>query len=125
MLIEAKHPCHYSLSKQNYNFNEKPPFCIFPQAEIIDKCNDNIRCLKTIIHSSGGAIVPHRRVDDIRGEFNYKPQSDCGDLQHFLQFVGNTLLEFAEFVYSNWPLSNVLLELFKCIRIYRILPIYF
>lgn len=95
------------------------------QTEIISTCSDNMRCLKSVLHTSGATIIAHRRVDDIRGELPHKPHCHCTELQHFLQFVGNTLLELAEFVYGNWPLSNLLVQIVKCIRIYRILPIYF
>lgn len=93
------------------------------QTEIIATCSENMRCLKTVLHSPGGTMLSNRRHEFIRGELFILPECDSDDVVHFIEFVGGSVVEFVEFVISNWPLSKVLVEIMKNIRTYRMLPI--
>lgn len=93
------------------------------QTEIIATCSDNLRCLKTVLLSPSGSLLSSRRYDLIRGELIIIPDCSSDDILHFVEFIGDSVVEFAEFVISNWPLSKLLVEILKKIRTYRILPI--
>lgn len=98
-------------------------FFPFAQTEIIATCSENMRCLKTVLHSPGGSLLSNRRHELIRGELIIIPECSSDDIIHFVEFVGCSVVEFVQFVVDNWPLSTVLLEMMKNIRNYRILPI--
>lgn len=93
------------------------------QTEIIATCSENMRCLKTVLHSPGGSMLSNRRHDLIRGELIIIPECNSDDILHFMEFVGESVIEFIEFVICNWPLSKLVVEILKNIRTYRILPI--
>lgn len=82
-----------------------------------------MRCLKTVLYSPGGSMLSNRRHELIRGELIIIPECSSDDVIHFVEFVGESVVEFIEFVISNWPLSKLLIEIMKNVRTYQILPI--
>lgn len=82
-----------------------------------------MRCLKTVLHSPGSSMLSHRRHELIRGELIIIPECNSADIIHFVEFVGDSVVEFIEFVVCNWPLSKLVIEIIKNVRTYHILPI--